>query len=131
MQVEAYLEAFADSFDLHQYIRYQTQVISVRPIGSELSYAHALSTGHAANVALEPDLAAEAHVIENGAVPHGGAELTPPRWCITSAPAETKVGWPGCNRDHGALSRIARLSHAPSEPQQRAAWQPLSGSRAA
>lgn len=92
MQVEAYLEAFADSFNLHQYIRYQTQVVTVRPLRSEYSNGHAPTSGNSANMTPEPNKAGEAHVNGNGAVSHVDAELAPPRWRITSAPAEAKVG---------------------------------------
>ena len=100
VQVEAYLEAFADKFDLHQYIRYETRVLTVRPIQAAAAAESAAwhGNGHRAQSAQElPSHSAangngpsHRHIVGNGAV-HSHDASDPPRWQITTAPADSQV----------------------------------------
>ena len=100
VQVEAYLEAFADKFDLHQYIRYETRVLTVRPIQAAAAAEPAAwhGNGHGAQSAQELPSHSVAngngpshrHIVGNGAV-HSHAASDPPRWQITTAPADSQV----------------------------------------
>ena len=100
VQVEAYLEAFADKFNLHQYIRYETCVLTVRPIqaaaAGELAAWH--GNGHRAQSAQDlPSYSAangngppHQHIAETRAVQSHDAS-NPPRWQITTAPVDLQV----------------------------------------
>ena len=81
MQVEAYLEAFADRFDLHQYIRYETRVLTVRPIQAAAAAEPAAWHGNGPS---------HWHIVGKGAV-HSHDASDPPRWQITTAPADAEV----------------------------------------
>ena len=89
VQVEAYLEAFADAFDLHKYIRYETRVVSLKPLGPPSSNGHASSHGDLISSRQQNGVAP---ATTNGdGLAHSGAEVAPPRWCISTEPAESLV----------------------------------------
>ena len=89
VQVEAYLEAFADAFDLNQYIRYQTRVVSLKPLGRPSAHGHALPNGALANAKAQNS---SGHAMTNGTeAAQDDAEVAPPRWRISTEPAGTHV----------------------------------------
>ena len=89
VQVEAYLEAFADSFDLHQYIRYQTRVVSLKPLERPSANGHALSNGALTNARAQNG---SGHTMTNGTeAAQDDADVAPPRWRISTEPAGTHV----------------------------------------
>lgn len=100
VQVEAYLEAFADAFDLHQYIRYQTRVVSLRPLGAPSANGHAISNGSSVDPTVQTG---SAHPSANGSGgAYSDAEVAPPRWRISTEPADKHVSCvPYCHcHDH-------------------------------
>ena len=100
VQVEAYLEAFADKFNLHQYIRYETRVLTVRPIQAAAAAEPAAWHGNGHRAQSAQDLPSHStangngpshqHIAENRAVQsHDSSD--PPRWQITTAPVDSQV----------------------------------------
>ena len=99
VQVEAYLEAFADRFDLHQYTRYETRVLTVRPLQAAAAAEPAAWHGNGHRARSTQDVTSHLangngpshrHTNGNGAVrSHDPSGL--PRWQITTAHANPEV----------------------------------------
>ena len=111
MQVEAYLEAFANAFDLHQYIRYQTRVVSLMPLRLPSASGHALSNGALASA--EAQNGSPQSLTNGTEAPRGDAEVAPPRWRISTEPAETQVGY---FLSHDSLGPHAQCAAHAQEP---------------
>jgi len=92
MQVEAYLEAFADAFELHKYIRYQTRVVCLKPLRSDSMNGHAIPTGTSNGTRLHngsKDSAMNGNGVAYSSEEY--AQLAPPHWRISSVPADAEV----------------------------------------
>ena len=72
-QVEAYLEAFAKDFRLHQHVRYNTRVVEVLPCGTLGAVQNGSANGHV-----------------NGGDPEPGS-LPWPRWQVITQPSNEQV----------------------------------------
>ena len=89
MQVEAYLEAFADAFHLHEYIRYETRVVSLKLLGLPSTNGHASSDG--AQISSGVDNGVQHSPTNGSGLAHSDVVAAPPRWCISTEPAEKSV----------------------------------------
>ena len=89
VQVEAYLEAFAEEHGLHRHVRYNTRVVRARPVHTGAvgttggSHANCAANGHA----------------NGSAAADGGAALPWPRWQVDAEPSRQQARrhrWPLC-----------------------------------
>lgn len=115
MQVEAYLEAFADAFELHKYIRYQTRVVCLKPLRSDSMNGHAIPTGTSNGTRLHNG--SKGSAMNGNGVAYSSeeyAQLAPPHWRISSVPADAEVSH--TLSDFGILGFRAQCTILPQLP---------------